>query len=500
MNLKEKSQNIDLTVTGSNAPVVILAEPPSQASQIIRPTPPQGSRALHSARSARISCKDHPNEPSIDMSHLSFSAASSARPSQQIPISVILEADLPKISARKQSVIFTRRKEIGILQQRSPRLPTSRGCVEKSLSVEETSKCAASKLSQSFFHVDALSATISPRPPIARARSPTNIQSITPQSPRIARHTVIHDENNAAISESPRSALDSSHLLETSVSSKRIKRRIGSHEAFSLEISDMPEDIQKTSQKNQNASFDDDQTPRMAFSNSHDHTPRMAISRPQIITDISRAQQVSELENRVQDSMNQSQYNNDVRQSIVALASVGVNSTLKFAFPHPSPAQLFIVSQPIIKLTETSIFLQTSKQTASMKLKSSRPHPVKAMNADHSADVKVDLNTLQNKNPSPRHKNTFFVQKDAFVLKNVLRSPRSSLPSRDTQQPILFNHIGPYKHKSSVHDSRAADAAINILAATKPLQTQKTSADHQNNHIMCNNRVPDYFLAAMHRK
>ncbi len=490
MNVKENNQKIDLIVTGSNAPVLLNIESPSHLAKSIRPTPPQGSRALHSARSVKISCKDDVEVPSTEASQLSFSATSLARQTQYIPISVILDADFPNMATRKESVIFHKRKEMARSLQNSPRLLTSRSCVEKGFSAEDPSKCEVPK--KSFFQVDATSATISPRPPVARARSPTSIHSRL-QSPRSARHIEVIDENKTADSAIHKSALISSLLLQTVTpsdldNSKNVKRRFDSHELGLLETSIFLEESEDASQKMRHASFD------------CNHSPMMALSNSQIVLDISRAQKVGELENHVQNSMNQSQYNKNMRQSIVALAKMGTNSNLKFAFPHSSPAQLFIVSQPVIKLSETTISSQRSKKSAPATSMSNIPHPLPAFNTSHSTYSKSDSSTAAMQNASPKLKNTFIVQKNAFVLKNFGKSPRMSLPTRELQQPILFNHIGPYKQRSSVHDSRAADAAIDVLATTKPLQTQKPSAEHQRHHIMCNNRVPDFFLAAMHRK
>jgi hypothetical protein len=485
------SQKIELTVTGSNAPVLFDAGLPAKISQHIRPTPPQGSRALHSSRSTKFAHKSIHNELELSLTQLSFSATSSARPDQHIPISVILEANFPTMPARKQSVIFSPRKEAARSPQVTPRLQTSSNCVQKSLSDEDWSKSTVSKsymVYQSLFHVDAMSATISPRPPAARTRSPSNIHS-KPQSPRIARQTVEHDDNNTADCESQSRALNSSPLIGTALHAetdkRKMKRRFGSHEVGSLETSDLPEDIQ-----------------RMHASFNYENTSMLSNSSPQILADVdvSHAKKVGALENRVQSAMNRSQYNKDMYQSIVTNATVGANSTLKFAFPHPSPAQLFIVSQPIIKLSETTIMPQKLKPTAPLTSASRRSHPLPGRNTDDLAASKDNLRASKIQNTSPRQKNVFVVQKDAFVLKNISKSLQVSLPSREVQQPILFNRIGPYKQQSSVHDIRAADAALTTLAATKPVQMQKTSAEHQKYHIMCNNRVPDFFLAAMHRK
>ena len=117
---------------------------------------------------------------------------------------------------------------------------------------------------------------------------------------------------------------------------------------------------------------------------------------------------------------------------------------------------------------------------------------------DHSVDLEECVCTIAKQEVSPRQKNTFYVQKDAFILKSVARSNPRTTPYRETQQPILFNHIGPLDQISD-HDSRAANAAL-IALTMKPQQVSKLSAEHQKHHIMCNNRVPDFFLAAMHRK
>jgi hypothetical protein len=300
---------------------------------------------------------------------------------------------------------------------------------------------------------------------------------------------VEHDDNNTADCESQSRALNSSPLIGTALHAetdkRKMKRRFGSHEVGSLETSDLPEDIQ-----------------RMHASFNYENTSMLSNSSPQILADVdvSHAKKVGALENRVQSAMNRSQYNKDMYQSIVTNATVGANSTLKFAFPHPSPAQLFIVSQPIIKLSETTIMPQKLKPTAPLTSASRRSHPLPGRNTDDLAASKDNLRASKIQNTSPRQKNVFVVQKDAFVLKNISKSLQVSLPSREVQQPILFNRIGPYKQQSSVHDIRAADAALTTLAATKPVQMQKTSAEHQKYHIMCNNRVPDFFLAAMHRK
>jgi hypothetical protein len=546
MNSKESVQNVALIVTGSKAPVLVDVEGPSKGSVPMKPTPPQGGRRLHSARSTKIihhnAIHNSPNLPSSQL--LSFSAApfSVPLPLQHVPISVVLDADLPRMSPRKQSVIFSRRKEDTLSLHNSPRILVSRGCILQSLSAGTLSQSAdpdyMQKMApQSFFQVDATSAKMSPRPPASLA--PTCHSK--PKSPRLGRQ-IADNYSNTQMADSaiqitdPEPCPDFTPVVATGMNaSMRMKRRLGSFEVGALDMSELPEEIRKMHDRFEHGqSQNDNVTPVIAKASSpgclevshakrvselvnrvqndinqsqysslehgqsqNDNvTPVIAKASSPGCLEVSQAKRISDLENRVQNDINQSQYNRDFCQQIVMQTIVGTKSTLKFAFPHSSPAQLFIASQPMINLGETTITTKNSK--AAVSINPVRLHTSPATHIHHSVDSKETLSSFSGQHASPRQKNTFFVQKDTFVLRNIAKSNPRTTPYRESQQPILFNTIGP-EHKDSVHAHRAADGAMTVLEAKHP-QASKTFAEHQKYHMMCNNRVPDFFLAAMHRK
>ncbi len=422
---------------------------------------------LHSSRSTKISYKALHTSPNLPSTQLSFSAATFSMPLQYVPISVVLDADLPGVTARKQSVIFRPRKEEDNSPQSTPRMLASGGCIQNYISDKDLSKSALSSSSAKVeLHVDVASVTISPRPPapLAMNFSPINLRS-KPRSPRIIRQ--VAEQNSNA---SP--AFDLVKPTESQMHMHR-KRRVGDADLGSMDISKLPEEIRKMHETLE---------------------PGQAVASPHAYLEVSQADQVSELENWVQNDMNKSQFNRDVCQRIVANTSIGNNSTLKFEFPHSSPAQLFILRRPIMKLSETRAILTKPKQSAPLKSTS-----IGAIKHDKSVDSKSSMCTSARQDASPRQKNTFYVQNDTFVLNNVARSNPRTTPYQEMQHPILFNHIGPLNQNSSVHDSRATDAALTALTM-KPSLVLKNSAEHQKYHMMCNNRVPDFFLAAMHRK
>ena len=496
MNSKESVQNVALIVTGSKAPVLVDVEGPSKGSVPMKPTPPQGGRRLHSARSTKIihhnAIHNSPNLPSSQL--LSFSAApfSVPLPLQHVPISVVLDADLPRMSPRKQSVIFSRRKEDTLSLHNSPRILVSRGCILQSLSAGTLSQSAdpdyMQKMApQSFFQVDATSAKMSPRPPASLA--PTCHSK--PKSPRLGRQ-IADNYSNTQMADSaiqitdPEPCPDFTPVVATGMNaSMRMKRRLGSFEVGALDMSELPEEIRKMHDRFEHGQSQNDNV-----------TPVIAKASSPGCLEVSHAKRISELENRVQNDINQSQYNRDFCQQIVMQTIVGTKSTLKFAFPHSSPAQLFIASQPMINLGETTITTKNSK--AAVSINPVRLHTSPATHIHHSVDSKETLSSFSGQHASPRQKNTFFVQKDTFVLRNIAKSNPRTTPYRESQQPILFNTIGP-EHKDSVHAHRAADGAMTVLEAKHP-QASKTFAEHQKYHMMCNNKVPDFFLAAMHRK
>jgi hypothetical protein len=340
---------------------------------------------------------------------------------------------------------------------------------------------------QSFFQVDATSAKMSPRPPASLA--PTCHSK--PKSPRLGRQ-IADNYSNTQMADSaiqitdPEPCPDFTPVVATGMNaSMRMKRRLGSFEVGALDMSELPEEIRKMHDRFEHGQSQNDNV-----------TPVIAKASSPGCLEVSHAKRISELENRVQNDINQSQYNRDFCQQIVMQTIVGTKSTLKFAFPHSSPAQLFIASQPMINLGETTITTKNSK--AAVSINPVRLHTSPATHIHHSVDSKETLSSFSGQHASPRQKNTFFVQKDTFVLRNIAKSNPRTTPYRESQQPILFNTIGP-EHKDSVHAHRAADGAMTVLEAKHP-QASKTFAEHQKYHMMCNNRVPDFFLAAMHRK
>lgn len=496
MNSKESVQNVALIVTGSKAPVLVDVEGPSKGSLPIKPTPPQGGRRLHSARSTKIiydnAVHNSPNVPSSQL--LSFSAApfSLPLPLQHVPISVVLDADLPRMSPRKQSVIFSRRKEDTHPLHNSPRTLVSRGCIPQSLSAGTLSQtadpdCMQKMAPQSFFQVDATSAKMSPRPPAFLA--PTCHSKL--KSPRLGRqiadnYSNTHMADSAIQITDPEPCPDFTTAVATGMNaSMRMKRRLGNFDVGALDMNELPEEIRQMHER-----LEHGQSQNVVV------TPVIAKASSPGYLEVSHAKRVSDLENRVHSDINQSQCSRDFCQQIVMQTIVGTKSTLKFAFPHSSPAQLFIASQPMIKLRETTITPKNSK--AAVFLNPVRLHTSPATHIHQSVDSQEISSSFSGQHASPRQKNTFFVQKDTFVLRNIAKSNPRTTPYRESQQPILFNTIGP-EQKSSVHAHRAADGAVTVLEA-KHLQASKTFAEHQKYHMMCNNKVPDFFLAAMHRK
>jgi hypothetical protein len=472
MDNKINGQNIALFVTGSKAPVLSDSELTSKRYEPIKPTTPKVGRMLHSSRSTKISYKALHASPDLPSTHLSFSAASFAMPLQYVPISVVLDADLPGVTARKQSVIFRPRKEEANSLQNTPRMLASGGCIQNCFSDQDLSKHAFSNSSTNVeLHVDVALLTISPRPPAPSAInfSPINLRS-KPRSSRIIRQVAEHN-SIASPAYEPVKPIERQSFMHR-------KRRVGDADLGSLDISELPEKIRQMHE-----TFETGQ----------------AIASPHACVEVSQADQVSALENWVQNDMNKSQFDRDMCQRIVTKASTGNTSTLKFEFPHSSPAQLFILHRPIMKLSETRTMLTKPKPSAPLKSTSTGAPSFLAMKNDNSVDPKNSLCTSARQEASPRQKNTFYVQKDAFFLKDVARSNPRTTPYQEIQHPILFNNIGPLNQNSGVHDSRATDAALTVLTM-KPSQVLKNSAEHQKYHMMCNNRVPDFFLAAMHRK
>ncbi len=475
MDSKENGRCAVLVVTGSRAPVSD-AGLPSKRCEPIKPTNPQGNRMLHSARSTNISYKALNTKSDMPTTRLSFSAPSFVMPLQYVPISVVLDADLPGMPARKQSVIFKPRKEETVSLQNTPRMLASTGCIQSRLRAEDLSKSADSNSSQKTeFHVDVVAATISPRPPAPVA---TEIKLPSkPKTPRIVRRLAEHNPNTPQGVLGPTDPELSPLKPADTQMRMRMKRRAGDFDVGAFDISHLPEEVRRIHESLE---------------------PGQAIASLHAFPDVSHADQVSELENWVQDDMSKSQFNRDIYQKIVAKTTAGNNSTLKFAFPHSSPAQLFILPQSIIKLGETATLPSKSRPIPQLNSMSTGSQQSPVIKNDHSVDLEECVCTIAKQEVSPRQKNTFYVQKDAFILKSVARSNPRTTPHRETQQPILFNHIGPLDQISD-HDSRAANAAL-IALTMKPQQVSKLSAEHQKHHIMCNNRVPDFFLAAMHRK
>lgn len=494
MDSTETGQNVALVVTGSKAPVSTETKLYSKPHEHIKPTAPQGGRMLKSARSTNISYKALHTSPKSS-THLSFTAAAFEMPIQYFPISVVLDADLPTVAARKQSVIFSPRKEENHSQNAS-RLLASRGCfIQKSLSTEDVSKSAVLNCSQKTeFHIDAVSAKISPRPP---APTVTTVSPISfrckPKSPLITRKMAEHNPNTPLQGSSYQNT--DPELAEARIR-MRLKRRVGEFNVGSIDVSDLSEDLRKLHDLSEPAA--------RSFADPEVTEPEQIVASPFAFPEVSQADRVSELEHRVQSAMNRSQFNRDTCQRIVMKTSVGTNnSTLKFAFPHSSTAQLFILPQPMIKFgqntTVTTLKQTISKQNAPLNSVPIGENTWPIMNTDHSSDSKEILHAFVQQDSSPKPKNTYHVQNDAFTMKSITRSNPRTTPYREIQKPILFNQLGPLEQVNLTHERKATEAALTVLK-TKPLQVLKTSAEHQKHHIMCNNRVPDFFLAAMHRK
>lgn len=498
MDSTETSKKNDLVVTGSKAPVSTEAQLYSKPQEHIKPTAPQGRRMLKSARSTNISYKALHTSPKSASTHLSFSASAFEMPIQYFPISVVLDADLPTVAARKQSVIFSPRKEENHSQNIS-RLLASKGCsIQKSLSTEDASKSPVLNCSQKTeFHVDAVSAKISPRPPAPAVTRDSPISfRCKPKSPLIARKMAEINPNTpleGSLYQNTAPELAEAHMRMLSM---RMKRRVGECNVGSIDASDLSEDLRKLHGFSEPVA--------KSFAGPEVTELGQSVASPFAFPEVSQADRVSELEHRVQSAMNRSQFNRDTCHRIVMKTSVGTsNSTLKFAFPHSSTAQLFILPQPMIKLGQSTT-VTTLKQTTSRQIAPLNSVPIgentrPITNSDHSSDSGEILHTFVKQDSSPKQKNTFHVQNDAFTMKSITRSNARTTPYREVQQPILFNQLGPLEQVSLTHERRATEAALSVLK-TKPLQVLKTSAEHQKYHIMCNNRVPDFFLAAMHRK
>jgi hypothetical protein len=485
MSTEEHCQKLSLSANGSKANIIFDFVLPS--TDLIRPTPPQGVRKLHSARSQKVLRKCQ--NPSSESTKLSFCTTAFEATPQTSPIIVVLDTDLPKTAIRKQSIIFSPRKEDGRSLQNNQGMLVSRCRDEKNPPLKALTNCEISISSPKFapqihFQLDVISATITPRPCL-----PANFHQ-QPQSPRIARKTtgdtsgISEGRAAATLSAGDRCILPSENELKM-----RMKRRMGDFNVGSLDINDLPEDI-----RNLHSSFE--QRDKISDFKRHEEFNNTSENEQE---KSSNAKQVSELEGRVQTCMHQNQFNKHACQKIILKATSDNESSLKIALPHPSPAQLFIVSQPILKLGQTTTTTMPANESHQRASLHSVPIGEKSEGCNHLEDSKERSGKCLRQQVIPKQKNTFHLQNSAFVLKYVAKSNPRTTPFQEIQRPILFNRIGPINTKNSVHDGKAADAAFAALAA-KPQQLVKHSAEHQKHHLMCNNRVPDYFLAAMHRK
>ena len=491
MSITVTGQNNALIVTGAKPPVLHDIGLPSKGSEPLKPRPPQGSRALrsaHSAKSSRQNLNERPNVASLQLSpRLFFRANYSEMPRQVVPISVVIDANLPKTAVRKQSVIFSPRKDGAQPIFNPARVILSRGGIEKSLSMEDVSTFTISNspriapfATPTDFQVDAIPATLTPRPlaPVAPAFSAMNVRP-KPKSPRIAKKVLEPPPaDSGGQSNDPQSAPAVMDLR------MRMKRRVADFDVGALDVSFLPEEIRR-------------------MHGIHTLDQNIATATPDVVAaEVSHAETVNKLEDRVLETMNQSQFDKNVLNRMV-IPTTASSSSLKFAFPHSSPAQIFISTQPSIRLGESATKIAAQKPKPSAPLNSnsmpSGAHPSPVIYADHAAELKGSSSDAAQRQASPRQRGAFFVQDHAFVLKDVCKSNSRTPGRQNTQAPILFNQIGPKSNTSSVHDSRAAAAALTALAI-KPQQAQQTSADHQQLHMMCNNRIPDFFLAAMHRR
>jgi len=432
-------------------------------------------------------------------------------------MSVLLDADLPKTATRKQSVIFSPRKEEAHSMLNPARLLASRGVVEKSLGLEDVSKSTASNSPpRTVFQVDAIPAALTPRPPAPTAPvfSPINVRAM-PKSPRIPKKMT-----ESLTADSDHQSTDPHPTVAGMDMRMRMKRRVADFDVGSFDMSFLPEELRKIHELDvheQHAEiFAAVATPILAAKevlhaekvknlevDVHEQngffaavaTPISVAVKPLYV---SHAEQVNKLEDRVVETMNQSQFDKNMYNRMVQTTSS--NSSLRFTFPHSSPAQIFISTQPSIKLGQSTNLPQKMKQRAPpLNSMSGGGHPLPVIYADHSAELKSSSSNPALHQASPRQRGAFILQDHAFVVKDVPKSNPRTPARRNIQAPILFNQIGPHSQMSSAHDSRAAAAALTALT-TKPLQAPQSSAEHQHLHIMCNNRIPDFFLAAMHRR